>query len=143
MPDISRLFDFGYLLHPNPGKFFPTGTWLLLLCALLILIAVAFFLTQRSFKWNPILKRILRKVPTRLFAFGIVGTVLVLFRLGEAAYLSMRILLVLWGVALVSYLIAFARQFQSYSRDVEEFNSRLAAKGEKKKQWELLGKKKK
>ena len=98
---------------------------------------------MRSVKLNPVLKRILRKVPTRLFAFGIVGTVLILLRLGEAAYLSMRIWLVLWGIAFAYYLVTVIRQFQTYSRDVEEFNRKLAAKGEKVKQWELLSKRRK
>ncbi len=143
MFDISRLFDFGYLLHPNPGKFFPTGTWLLLFFALLVLVAVAIFVTMRSVKLNPVLKRILRKIPTRLFSFGIVGTVLILLRLGEAAYLSMRVWLVLWGIGFAYYVVTVIRQFQTYSRDVEEFNRKLAAKGEKVKQWEMMGKKRK
>lgn len=143
MFDISKLFDFGYLLHPNPGKFFPMGNWLLLFFALLVLAAIAIFLLVRTAKVNPVLKRILRRMPMRLLSFGLSGALLILLRLGEAAYLSMRLWLVVWGVVFIYYVVTVIRQFQSYPRDLEEFNRKVMAKGEKMKQWEMFGKKRK
>ena len=143
MFDISKLFDFRYLLHPNPGKFFPMGNWLLLFFAFLILTAIVIFILIRMAKVNPVLKRILRRMPVRLFSFAVSGALLILLRLGEAAYLSMRVWLVVWGIVFIYYVVTVIRQFQSYPRQLEEFNRKIMAKGEKMKQWEMFGKKRK
>lgn len=142
MLDVSKLLDFGYLMHPNPGKYFPVGTMLLAFFALLIVLAIALFILPQVVKLNPVLKRLIRKLPVRLFAFGVTGTVLVLLRLGEAAYLSMRAWLVVWGVVFIAYLVKVVKSFQRYPAELEDFNRRLAEKGERMRQYELFGKKK-
>jgi hypothetical protein len=142
MPDFSKLFDFSYILHPNPGKLFPLAPYILCFFALLVAIAIVLFVALRVIKPNPVLKRILRKTPTRLFAFGITGVVLVLLRLGEAAYLSMRAWLVIWGILFIWYITTIVLMFQKYPEELRQFHTKITTRSDRLKQAEMIGKKK-
>lgn len=143
MFDITRLFDLGYLFHPNPGKYFPLGNWILGFFVLLLIVAIAIFIVQHMVKLNPVLKRILRKTPMYLFWFAIGGFVLIFMRLGEASYLSMRLWLVIWGALFIWYLTTLVLQFQRYPKDLAEFQGKMHRKAEAQSVPDWMKKKKK
>lgn len=114
MFDFSKLSDISYLIEPTPSAEFASKKIWLIIFGLIILSAVLIWLTAHYLIKN---SKLIRKfLETKVFylflTLGMVGLVLILFRMAGAAYLSMRLLVLIlfasilgWAIYLMFYLI--------------------------------------
>ncbi len=121
MFDPIRFLTPGYLFSPNPSHDFDSYWLLLTLFGLILAAGLVIFIALRVRKYNPPLKRLLRPLPAHLVIFALIGTFLVLFRLSEAYYLSMRFWLLVWGGVFVWYLIMFSRKVRAYPAELQTY----------------------
>lgn len=105
---------FVYLFWPNPGNAHYTSSsmqTLLIVCAVLIVFSFVFRF-WRARMGNPVLKKLSRSWPSAAFWFGVTGIVFVVSRVEGIGFLAMRLLWVLWGIALALYLGMQVRIFK-------------------------------
>lgn len=121
MFDPIRFLNPSYLFSPNPGHDFDSYWILLTFFGLLIAVGLVIFIMLRVQKMTPPLKKILRPLPGRLVIFAFVGVFLVLFRLSEAYYLSMRFWLLVWFIIFVWYLVLLSRKIRDYPTQLQEY----------------------
>jgi len=96
---------FSYLFSPNPGYAFydsPKVLSLLILCGGFVVISVGLRLWRRQ--TDPVLKRLSRSWSSAVFWFGLSGLVLIVSRVENISFLSMRFLWVVWIVCGGVYL---------------------------------------
>lgn len=106
---------FTYLFWPNPGNATygsPKALALLAICILLIVAGVALRQWRRKLQ-NPVTKKLSRSWPAAAFWFGIVGLFLVVVRVEEISYVSMRFWWLVWAIILVVYLFIQAKLFRA------------------------------
>lgn len=105
----------GYLFYPNPANAHyssPKAALLLALC--LVAIVVSFVLPRVRNAWqNGQLKKLSKSWASACGWFGWTGLVLVVARVEEIQYVSMRFIWVLWGAALAAYVFVQVRSFRS------------------------------
>lgn len=95
-----------YLFWPNPANASyssPKALVLLIFCALLILGSIAIGQWRKRSR-NPITKKLSRSWPSAAFWFGFVGLGLVVARVEQIGYVSMRLWWVVWIGAFAFYL---------------------------------------
>lgn len=114
MFDFSQLLDIHYLVESNPGSGFAFKNLFLLVFGLIMFISVLVWLTaQFLVKKSRLLRNFLQtKVFYLLLTLGLGGLALTFFRLTGAAYLSMRLIFLIfilgmlaWAIYLIFYLI--------------------------------------
>lgn len=96
-----------YLFWPNPGPTTyenPKVIGLLLLCAVLLVASLLFRVWRRKLQ-NPVLRKLTRSWPSAALWFGVIGLFLVVSRAEGVSYVSMRFLWIVWGLALVLYVL--------------------------------------
>lgn len=112
---LQEMLTLSYWFYPNPANAeyaHPKALVLLLLCIALVIAAIV--LPRLRHRWqNPQLKKVSRSWATACAWFGGIGLVLVICRVEEIQYLSMRFLWVLWGVMLAAYLAFQVRNYRS------------------------------
>lgn len=104
-----------YLFWPNPGNAAytsPKALVLLIVCACAV---IASFIVPRlrARSHDAQFKKLSRTWATAAGWFGWTGLVLVIVRVEEIQYLSMRFLWVFWGVALLGYLALQVKLYRS------------------------------
>lgn len=103
-----------YILWPNPPALNYDNTRILMLffaCFLLILIAI-FIRSWRIRSSNSVAKRLSRSWTRALIWFGIIGIIMVVSRVEQISYLSMRLWWVVWALSLIFYLLFQTRSFR-------------------------------
>ena len=125
MFDFSKLSDIHYLIEANPSAQFASRKFLLIIFGLIILLAVLLWLTsQYLIKKSKVIRRFLMtKVFYLLLTTGIVGIVLIFFRVVGASYLSIRLIFLIflaamlaWAVYLIFYLVvSLPKEYQEES----------------------------
>lgn len=103
-----------YIFYPNPANAdytSPKALALLIVCVLAIV--ASFVLPRLRNSWNPQLKKLSKSWAAACGWFGWTGLVLVISRVEEIQYVSMRFLWVIWGVFLVGYLFLQVRLYRA------------------------------
>jgi len=112
---MNPLSDFFvYLFWPNPGNANydnPKALSLLLLCLAFIIasFAVRYWRTKQH---NAPTKKLSRTWSSALFWLGLVGVFLVVCRVEEISFLSMRIWWLVWGIITVIYVFVQVKMFR-------------------------------
>jgi hypothetical protein len=102
-----------YWFYPNPGSASysnPKVTLLLISCAALLAASFAVSFWRRKVT-NPMTRKLARSWPSALRWFGFIGLLLVVSRVEQIQYLSMRFLWLLWSIAALLFLFVQARLF--------------------------------
>lgn len=104
-----------YLFYPNPANaHYSSPKAAILLAVCVIAIVASFVLPRFRNAWtNGQLKKLSASWASACGWFGWVGLVMVISRVEEIQFVSMRFLWVLWGAALFAYLFVQARSFRS------------------------------
>ncbi len=104
-----------YLFWPNPGNASytaPKAVVLLLLC--IAAVVMSFVLPRLRARWQNVqLKKVSGTWSAALGWFGWSGLVLVICRVEEIQYLGMRFLWVIWGLALLAYVLIQVRSYRN------------------------------
>lgn len=103
-----------YWFYPNPGSASysnPKVIALLIFCALLIAASFVVALWRRK-TVNPVTRKLSRSWPSALRWFGFLGALLVICRVEQIQFLSMRFLWLLWSLAALLFLVIQARLFR-------------------------------
>ena len=101
-----------YLFYPNPANAYyssPKAALLLVICGLMVLVSFVVRYLRRN--WDPKLRQLSRSWGSVLFWFGLVGLVLVVSRVEQIQYVSMRFWWLVWLLAMVAYVFL---QFRLY-----------------------------
>jgi len=109
-----------YLFYPNPGNAHitsPKAFILLLLCAALVFASFG-IRRWRSGVTNAVTRKLSRSWSMAAFWFGITGLFLVLARVEEVSYVSMRFWWAIWFAALCLYLTLQVRIFRARHYEV-------------------------
>ncbi len=122
MFDFSKLLDIKFLTDPNPTGFDSKNLFLAVF-GLIILLAVLIWLAAHFLiKKSRLVRRFLKtKVFYLLLTLGIVGLILTAFRVVGATFLSMRLLFLIfllailaWAIYLIFYLIvSFPKEYEA------------------------------
>lgn len=123
--DITRLFDFAYLVEKNPDPVtamtLPMATLFMLIIAICLLINIATDLNM----FHPVTRGLLRKFPGSMYTFAIIGLILLIARHEGSPFLSMRILMVLNLLMILGYVLWRAYEFsQEYPRRMQTYKSK-------------------
>ncbi len=121
------------LFEAHPQGVFTYGTVLFIAYGILIALGILLFLAFRLRLVASPIKRTLRGMPSHLFQFGIVGLILIGFRLSDISYLSMRmwhhLLLVVFLIWIYFTVRHFQREYPKkkalYSKDLEEKRQKM------------------
>ncbi len=112
---LQEMLSLTYWFYPNPANAEyanPKAIALLAVCIALVL--ASFVLPYLRNRWqNPQLKKVSKTWATAAGWLGWIGLVLVICRVEEIQYLSMRFLWVLWGIAAALYLVLQVRVYRS------------------------------
>ena len=103
-----------YLFWPNPGNAdysSPKAAVLLGVCVGLLVFSYVLSLWRRKTK-NPVTKKLSRSWSATSAWMGVTGLVLVVARVEEISYLSIRFLWVLWGLVALLYLWFQIKQYR-------------------------------
>lgn len=103
-----------YLFWPNPANAeYTSPKAIALIVACLVLIVASFVLPRWRARMHDVqLKKVSRSWATACGWFGWTGLFLVIARVEEFQYLSMRFLWVVWGLALLAYLFFQVRIYR-------------------------------
>jgi hypothetical protein len=97
---------FRYLFWPNPGfASYNEPEMIVLMAACGLLIVASFVLSYWRRRQNPMVRKLSASWSSVAFWSGIVGLVLVVSRVEDIQFFAMRFLWVLWGVALLAYVV--------------------------------------
>lgn len=112
---MNSLSDFFvYLFWPNPGNADysnPKALTLMILC--LVCIAASFAVRHwRKKQHNAPTKKLSRTWPSALFWFGLVGAFLVVCRVEEISFISMRIWWLVWAIIAIIYVFVQVKMFR-------------------------------
>src|SRR5688500_2011783 len=98
---------FVYLFWPNPGNAYyssPKAVALLIVCALMVAGGVVLSRWRKK-QGDQVMRKLSKTWPSAAIWFGLIGLVLVVARVEQIQYIAMRILWVVWGVAIVLYVL--------------------------------------
>lgn len=120
--DISLIFNLGYWFNPSPGPEFKFFSYFFVFYIFIFIIALfIFFYVKIKKNINPILKKILKKLPIPLEIFSLCGIFIIIFRISNAYFLSMRIFLFLWFIAFFTYIYFIILKFKTYPEKLEKY----------------------
>jgi uncharacterized membrane protein YfcA len=104
-----------YWLWPNPGNAHydnPKVIALLLVCAGFVLASFVLRYWRKKVR-NPITKKLSRSWASATLWFGIVGLIMLVSRVEQVSFLSMRILWVVWLASILVYMFFQIRLFRA------------------------------
>ena len=106
---------FSYLFYPNPGNATYESPKVLILFAVCFGLVVCSFALRvwRGRLQNPVTKRLSRSWSSACLWFSVIGLVLIISRVEQISYVSMRFLWVLWAIVLLFYLFIQVKQFRA------------------------------
>ncbi len=116
----SLLQFFSFFFYPNPGNAdysSPKSIALMVFCALLIVGAGAVSVWRRRLQ-NAVTRKLSRSWSTAMVWFGISGLLLVIARVEQIQFVSMRILWVVWFVIALFFIILQMRLFRARHYEV-------------------------
>lgn len=102
-----------YLFYPNPGNAdytSPKALAAIIICIVLMLAALGLSYWRKNMASGP-MRKISKSWASAAFWFGLTGAILVVSRIEEIQFISMRFIWVLWTAALVWYIVW---QFRNY-----------------------------
>lgn len=104
--DFSKLTDASYLFNTNPGSDFAYRNSSFIVFGLIIVLAVILWIViQFTVKESRVIRRLRDKFFYLLLSTGIVGIILVLFRMAGAVFLSTRAIFLLFLLGMLGWLI--------------------------------------
>jgi len=104
-----------FLFTVNPkgvGYGSPSMVWLFVLCGALILASFIILFWRRRLE-NPVTRKLSRSWSSACFWFGMIGLLLVVCRVEQIQFLSMRFLWVLWVLCFALYAFFQVRQYRA------------------------------
>jgi len=104
-----------YIFWPNPGNATyqsPKVVALLVICLLFVLASVIVRIWRRRLT-NPVTRKLSKSWPTATLWFGVVGLFLVVSRVEQISFVSMRFLWLIWAGLLVFYLFMQYKLFRA------------------------------
>lgn len=103
-----------YIFYPNPANADYTNPKAIVLLLVCVLFVVASFVVprMRNRSADTQFKKISRTWATACGWFGWSGLVLVIARVEEIQFISMRFMWVIWGIALAAYLALQVRNYR-------------------------------
>ena len=102
--DLYKLFNIDYLFYPYPAAGFSWPVRIILLAFFVATIIMAIWAGKKSQQATSIYKKAWRKWQIWGWSSGIIGLSLVIFREIDTIYLSSRIWLLLWILAVLVWL---------------------------------------
>ncbi|UPA22162.1 hypothetical protein K8942_03815 [Candidatus Peribacteria bacterium] len=111
---------FSFLFYPNPANAdysSPKSVALLVLCILLMAGAVALSVWRKKMS-NAVTRKLSRTWPTASFWFGFVGLILVVSRVEQIQFVSMRVWWLVWAILAVLYITLQFRLFRARHYEV-------------------------
>lgn len=112
---LQELLTLGYWFYPNPANATygsPKAMALMIACALLVVIGIA-IRVWRGRLANPITRKLSASWSSAAIWFGITGLIMVISRVEQIQFLSMRLLWVVWGVIAILYVFFQVRRYRS------------------------------
>lgn len=109
-----------YLFYPNPANATygsPKSIMLLVLCTLLIAGAAGLSIWRRKTA-NPVTRKLSRSWPTASFWFGFSGLILVISRVEQIQFISMRAWWIVWLALAAFYIFIQVRLFRTRHYEV-------------------------
>jgi hypothetical protein len=109
-----------YIFWPNPQATTydnPKVLALLALCGLMIALGFAISFWRKQ-KGNPVTRRLTRSWPAACIWFGGIGLVLLIARVEQISYISMRVWWMVWAAALLLYVYVQFRRWRMMHYEV-------------------------
>lgn len=133
---MSRLLSLQFYFTPRPDPNFQYTTITVILIVLLFAAGVGITIYRRKYAKDPIVKKLIRKIPARLTTFGSVLLFLLISREVALPILSMRILWIVLFAVFIWWALKVILNFKG------EYQRRLSQKNHHAKQARFIPKKK-
>lgn len=126
---MDRLLTFQYYFTTRPDPNFQFTKLTLFVIALFFLLSLAIKIYRKKYAKDVILKKMIKRYPSRLLTFGTFLLLLLFFRETGIPFLSMRILWVIWLLILIYWIAKTLINFKKdYLRRLNQAKQHAAKK---------------